>query len=251
MSRSPSGVPVLLLHGQPGGTHDWNRVVAAIGSAAPTIAADRPGWDGRRAAADLAGNAHAAVALLDQHGVRRATIVGHSFGGAVAAWLAAEHPERVAELVLAAPSANVASLDRLDHWLAAPVTGSIASAVASAGLGLALGVRQARRAIAARLALEESYLEAAGRVLRGPAAWRSFVAEQRVLIADLPALESRLGQISSPTTIVIGSADRVVPVASARRLATQIAGAKLVVVPGAGHLLPLRHASQLADIIVG
>jgi pimeloyl-ACP methyl ester carboxylesterase len=251
LSRDASGIPVLLLHGQPGGTHDWNRVVAAIGGAATTIAVDRPGWDGRRAAADLAGNAQAAVAVLDQYGVQRATIVGHSFGGAVAAWLAAEHPERIGALVLAAASANVASLERLDHWLAAPVTGSIASASASAALGLALSVRHARRAIAARLALEESYLEAAGRVLRAPAAWRSFAAEQRVLIADLPALEARLGRISSPTTIVIGSADRVVSVASAQRLATQIAGAQLVVLERAGHLLPLRHAPALAEIIVG
>jgi pimeloyl-ACP methyl ester carboxylesterase len=244
----PSPDPVLLLHGQPGGARDWDRVVAEIGERARTIAIDRPGWDGHGPATGLLGNVDAAVAALDAHGVQRATIVGHSFGAAVAAWLAADHPERVGALVLVAPSANVASLDRLDHWLAAPVTGYLASAAALGGVGLALAARLTIRPIAQRLALEESYLETAGRALRAPAAWRAFVAEQRVLINDLPLLEPRLAQISTPTTIVMGSSDRVVPSVSARALAAQIPDAEVVVVERSGHLLPLQQAARLAEI---
>jgi pimeloyl-ACP methyl ester carboxylesterase len=224
--------------------------VAAIGERVRTIAVDRPGWDGNKGASGLQRNAQAAIAALDARGVERATIVGHSFGGAVASWLAADHPERVRELVLAAPSANAASLYRLDRWLAAPFTGDLASAAALVGLGLAFGARRARARIAQRWALEESYLEAAGRVLRAPAAWRAFAIEQRALIRDLPALETRLEQIASPTTIVVGSADRIVPPSSTRRLAAQIPGAELVVLPRAGHLLPLQHPARLAEIIV-
>jgi pimeloyl-ACP methyl ester carboxylesterase len=241
--------PVLLLHGQPGGARDWDRVLAAIGGGVRTIAVDRPGWDGRTVATNLAGNVRAAIAVLDAHEVERATIVGHSFGGAVASWLAAERPERVSALVLAAPSANVASLYRLDRWLAAPVSGYLASAVALGGLGVALSARLSSRRIAARLGVEKSYLESAGHVLRAPAAWRSFVIEQRVLFSDLPVLESRLGQISTPTTILVGSADRVVPAVSARQLASQIPAAELVLLERAGHLLPLQHAARLAEVI--
>jgi pimeloyl-ACP methyl ester carboxylesterase len=240
--------PVLLVHGQPGGARDWDRVVAEIGQRARTIAVDRPGWDGHSQATDLAGNVDAAVAALDAHQAPRATIVGHSFGAAVAAWLAADHPERVGALVLVAPSANVASLDRVDHWLAAPVTGYVASAAALGGVGLALAARLTVRPIAHRLALDESYLETAGRLLRAPAAWRAFVTEQRVLINDLPVLESRLAQITAPTTIVMGSADRVVPSNSARRLAEQIPEAELVLVERSGHLLPVQQAARLAEI---
>src|SRR5947209_14666259 len=98
--------PILLLHGQPGSAEDWDRVRAHIGERAPTIAIDRPGWDGDRGPADLAGNARAAIAAIDAAGARRAVVVGHSFGGAVAAWVAATTPDRVRALVLAAPSAN-------------------------------------------------------------------------------------------------------------------------------------------------
>src|SRR5438270_5415299 len=105
---------VLLLHGQPGSAADWKLVRSAIGERARTIAIDRPGWNGDGPARDLSGNVQAALSTLDAAGVEQAVVVGHSLGGAVAAWLAAEHPARVTALVLAAPSANRASLNRLD-----------------------------------------------------------------------------------------------------------------------------------------
>jgi pimeloyl-ACP methyl ester carboxylesterase len=246
----PRPDPVLLLHGQPGGARDWYRVVEAIDGRTTTIAADRPGWDGRSAATDLPGNARAAIALLDAHGVERATVVGHSFGGAVACWLAANDPERVGALVLAAPSANVASLYRVDRWLAAPLSGPLAAGATLALTGLTLRAGRARRRLALKLRVREGYLEEAGSALRSPSAWRSFVAEQRVLVSELPALESRLGEISSPTAIVIGSEDRVVGRRSVRRLAAQIPGAQLTVVEGAGHLLPLLAPDRLAQVIL-
>jgi pyruvate dehydrogenase E2 component (dihydrolipoamide acetyltransferase) len=244
------GSPVLLLHGQPGGAGDWERVIAAIGGRATAIAIDRPGWDGHSEPRDLDGNAEAALGVLDARGIDRATIVGHSLGGAVAAWVAAHHPDRVASLVLAAPAGNVDSLYALDHWLATPIAGYLASVGALAGLGLALVTRPVRHRIADLLTLDDPYLQTAGRLLLEPAAWRAFVAEQRALIRDLPALEPHLGQISAPTTIVVGSADRIVPLAAARHLAVQIPGAQLRLIDRGGHLLPQRHAESLAELIV-
>jgi pimeloyl-ACP methyl ester carboxylesterase len=108
--------PVLLLHGQPGAAGDWDRVRTAIGSRVETIAIDRPGWDTDSSPSDLEGNARAALDAVDAAGAERAVVVGHSFGGAVAAWLAATHPDRVRALVLAAPSANEDSLEWMDRW---------------------------------------------------------------------------------------------------------------------------------------
>jgi pimeloyl-ACP methyl ester carboxylesterase len=247
----PSPDPVLLLHGQPGSARDWDGVRRAIGSRAVTIAIDRPGWDGAGTPIDLAGNARAALDALDAAGASRAVVVGHSFGGAVAAWLAAESPDRVRALVLAAPSANERSLVWLDHVLATPGVGLVASAAALAGSGVALAARPLRERVARDLQLEEGYLRSTGRILVAPRAWRAFFLEQRLLVRDLPALEARLDQIAIPATIVIGTADRIVPMSSAHRLAEQLPEAELVELERANHLLPQQRASELAEIILG
>ena len=240
---------VLLLHGQPGGARDWGRVISALGPEVQTLAIDRPGWRLGSAPTDLAGNAAAALQALDAMGVSRAVVVGHSLGGAVAAWLAAEHPDRVSQLVLAAAAANRASLVPLDYWLARPLAGELIGAPVMAGAGVALAAGAVRRRLATLLDLEERYLEATARGLRSPAAWRAFAADQRMLVRDLPALERRLGAIRVPTTVVNGSADRVVPVASARALQASIPGSRLILLPDAGHLITQRQADALARII--
>lgn len=236
---------VLLLHGQPGSARDWDRVLDALGRDAAVLALDRPGWDGRSQAIDLEGNAAAAITALDAHGITRAVVVGHSFGGAVAAWLAVHHPSRVAALVLAAPSANGRALYALDRVLASRVVG----AAAVAGVGAALSLSPLRHVIAARADLDESYLRGLGRLLMRPSSWRAFVVEQRALIVGIPRLEAQLRRISAPTVIVAGAADRIVPTAAAELLAQQIPGAELVMLNRAGHLLPHRHAEKLAEII--
>jgi pimeloyl-ACP methyl ester carboxylesterase len=239
---------VLLLHGQPGGVRDWDRVVAAL-DGVDAFAVHRPGWDGASAPRDLPGNAAAAVAALDERGCAGAVVVGHSLGAGVAAWMAVLYPERVRALVLASPSVNTAALDRFDRLLAAPVAGAMLSACFMAGVGSVLAVPEGRRLVARRLGLDEGFLRAGSRLLRRRSAWRSFAVEQRALFRDLPALEQRLGSIAAPTFIVSGAADWVVPPAAARLLATEISGAELELVPGAGHLLPHQHPEVVASVI--
>jgi pimeloyl-ACP methyl ester carboxylesterase len=233
---------VLLLHGQPGRARDWDGVLAALGAGLEVVAIDRPGWGDSGPATGLEGNARAALAALDARGLERATIVGHSLGGGVAAWLGAFFADRVSALVLAAPAANADSLDWFDRLLAGPVVGPAVSGALMTGAGLALS-------LGARLAAEGEQLRLASRGLRSASARRAFVAEQRTLLRDLPALQGHLSQISAPTVVVHGTLDLVVAASSSRQLVEQIPGARLVELAGAGHLLPQRHAERLAEVI--
>jgi pimeloyl-ACP methyl ester carboxylesterase len=242
--------PVLLLHGQPGSAHDWDRVISAIGGRLHAIAVDRPGWDGNSVPLDLADNARFAVSLLEREGIDRAIVVGHSLGGAIAAWLATEHPERVRALVLVAPSASCASLNPLDELLARPILGPALASTIFVGAGVTLTLAPARRRLARRLGLEDAYLRRYARSLLNPLSWYAFVLEQRMLVRDLPELENRLARISAPTTIVTGTADRIVTPSSARSLAAQIPGAKLVQLDLATHLVVQERPAELAELIV-
>ena len=157
---------------------------------AGTARARPPGWPA---------TAEAILALLERLGLERVTLAGHSFGGAIACWVAAIAPERIGSLVLAAPAANRASLFAVDRWLATPVLGSVAAATVLGSAGLVLSSRRARQLVAARADMPEGYLRGAGRSLRAPRAWRAFAVEQQALLRELPQLERRLGDITAPT----------------------------------------------------
>jgi pimeloyl-ACP methyl ester carboxylesterase len=81
------------------------------------------------------------------------------------------------------------------------------------------------------------------------AGWRSFVTEQRALLAETPYLEAGLPSIRVPTAVVAGERDRVVPARAASDLAATIPGAELIWIPAAGHLLPQEEPGVLVDII--
>jgi pimeloyl-ACP methyl ester carboxylesterase len=156
----------------------------------------------------------------------------------------------VAGLVLVAPSANRDALVPADHLLASPLLGDALSAVALAVAGNVLAVGGLRRLLARELGVEDNYLRGWTPMLTRPRTWRSFVAEQRMLMHELPELEARLAGIRAPTIVVAGTADRIVPIRSARRLSEQIPGARLVALRGAHHLVHQQRPVQLAQIIL-
>jgi 3-oxoadipate enol-lactonase len=202
-------------------------VLTELGDTVPAIAIDRPGYDGVSEPGGIAHSAQAALRRLDSDGIERATIVGFSYGGAVAAWLGADHPERVKALILVSAAANTAALKPIDQVLAAPLIGPVISAVLVAGAQVV--VRSPP--------------------LLGRAARRAFLVEQREMLRELPILEQKLSAIEAPTIVVIGTADTVVPPQAGRLLATQIPRAELVEIERAGHTLPSTHAVRISELI--
>ena len=65
----------------------------------------------------------------------------------------------------------------------------------------------------------------------------------------IEALDNELHRITTPTVVVAGAADRIVPTAANEALAAQIPGAEFVLLRRAGYLLPHRHAERPAEII--
>jgi len=235
---------VVLLHGQPGSALDWRLVAAALPADLEVIAVDRPGYGSNPApATGLAGNARSVLDLLDQRGIRSATVVGHSWGGGVVLALAEQHPERVDAAVLAA-SIGPRCIMALDRLLATPIAGP-----ALVRPSFVLGGPWARRRLR-RLVGGDAEVEATIRANRARGVWRTFVAEQRAMIDELPGLEVGLAAITAPTLVVTGTADRVIPPATPRALAAAIPGARLEAIEGAGHTLPLRAPVALARVIV-
>lgn len=98
-----AGPPVLLVSGLNGLAAPWRPVVPALAAHFRVITHDHRGlgasdpWDGPYGVDQIAADV---LGLMDALGLARAHIVGHSLGGAVAQAIAADHPDRVARLVI-------------------------------------------------------------------------------------------------------------------------------------------------------
>lgn len=155
------------------------------------------------------------------------TVVGHSFGGRVAVRLAARHPELVTSLVL---------------------TG-VPLVRASAPPRPALRVRLLKRLRAAGL-VPASVLERARRSA-GSADYRAAQGVMRDILVRLVNEDYRddLAALDLPVTMVWGELDDAAPLAGARLAADLVAGARLEVVPAAGHLLDGALEQRVAEAL--
>jgi pimeloyl-ACP methyl ester carboxylesterase len=140
-----------------------------------------------------------------------------------------------------------------DRLLAAPILGEALAALTIGAAGRLLGStwinNLADRRLSGRAREAVSVLAGLTGARTGAAAWRSFVIEQRVLIRELDALGSRLAALATPTSVINGSADHVVPPHVADLLVAAIPGAVHTVLAGAHHLLPHEHPAALAAAV--
>jgi 3-oxoadipate enol-lactonase len=257
-TTSPPGAlrahELVLLHGQPGSAADWLEVAGRLPAPLHAVAVDRPGYGSSPlAACGFAANARAVLDELDSRGIQRAVLVGHSYGGGVALSAASLAPHRVEAVVLLA-SIGPGCLNGWDRLLAAPVAGPLCALVA---WRLTPWIARARLARIGRRHGRPPgpgehvnwQIWAHSRRERGPL-WRSFLAEQRVLLRELDELVSTVPSVRAPVLLLADPADTMVPVATARKLAQALPDAGLQLVEGAGHHLPRRAPDAVADAII-
>jgi pimeloyl-ACP methyl ester carboxylesterase len=248
------GRDVVMLHGQPGSGSDWRQLADQLPADLRVVALDRPGYGANRlAAGGFAHNARAVVAELDARGIERPVLIGHSYGGGVALSVAALAPERVEALVLLA-SVGPDCLTGWDQLLAAPVAGEVC---ALAAWWLTPWLARARLAADARLrrrpvdASEHVNWHIWGNAHHdhGPL-WRSFLTEQRALVAELAGLAAALPDIGQPVLLLADPHDTLIPVQTTHQLAAALPDARVELLRGTGHHIPRRGAAEAAARIV-
>jgi len=108
------GLPVVFIHGNGADSTNWEAQLAHLRPTRRAVAINLPGM-GRSAPAangDYSPKANAAAvdAAVSAIGLKRFVLVGHSYGGAVAATYAAAHPEKVAAVIYADSAASVPAM---------------------------------------------------------------------------------------------------------------------------------------------
>jgi pimeloyl-ACP methyl ester carboxylesterase len=212
------------------------------------IGYDRPGYGGsaRRPGRDIASAAADVAAVADALDLERFAVMGHSGGGPHAMACAALLPDRVVAVVAGASLAPYGA-DGLDWFAGMAPAGE-------AALRAALSGRAARERHEAREAAEEEmgFTETDARALAGEWSWFGGIVRAALaggtdgLVDDDLAYVAPWGfdpaQMTTPTLLLHGTADRVVPPAHGRWLSERIEQAELWLEDGEGHISVLRHA---------
>ena len=229
------GLPVLLVHGFPFDRTVWRHQMAAL-SRWRRIALDLRGAGDSTAPADgysMERYADDLVAVLDALGVRQAVVCGLSMGGYILFDLLRRHASRVRAAVLCGtrpqPDSKETRASRDELAALAMERGTAA-----------VGERLLPRLVAAATPEEQPEVVKQYRemVRRMPAAG---MAGALRAMRDRPDSTPLLAAIRVPTLVVVGGEDRVSPPDVAEAMAASIPGARLAVIPAAGHLAPLEQ----------
>lgn len=229
-----AGETVLFLHAYPFSAQMWEAQLAAMPDGWRGIAVDLPGFGGSagelRAGLDasLDGYAHGVVEVLDALELKSVVVCGLSMGGYTALSLMRLHPERVRALVLCDTRATADTpegrVTRLEQARSIRAEGM--DAVVDTMLPKLITRMNRLSNPAMRSQVEEMM-----RATAPEAAARALTA-----MAHRPDSTELLRAIDVPVMIVVGAEDEITPPGDAQMMARGIRGARLEVIPDAGHL---------------
>jgi 3-oxoadipate enol-lactonase/4-carboxymuconolactone decarboxylase len=218
----------------------WDRQVPELAQQWRVFRFDLPGHGGAPAhpAGSVAELTTRLLATLDGLGVQRFGYAGCAFGGAVGIELALRHPERLASLALIAASPRFGTADEFRQ------RGVI---VRTNGLDPIARSAPERWFTGGFAAAQPAITEWAVQMVRTTDPGCYIAACEALAAFDV---RGQLGQVGVPTLVLVGSDDQVTGPAEARTLVAGIPDARLAVVPGASHLVPVEQPAAVTDLLV-
>lgn len=255
---------LLLLHGFASSTYSWREVMEPLAEDAHVVAFDRPafGLTERPMPGDFPDgvNPYTAdaqvdltVGLMDALGIERGVLVGNSAGGTIATYTALRYPERVQALVLV--DAAIYEGGGSPGWIRPLLTTPQARRI---GPLLVRNIRdwgyqfgQSAWHDPARFTDEiwANYSKPLQAENWDRALWELTQASRPL------GLDQRLEELAVPVLVITGDDDRIVPTEQSIRLAGEIPGAELVVIPNCGHVpqeeCPDAFLAAMAEFLAG
>ncbi|WP_417492672.1 alpha/beta fold hydrolase [Maricaulis sp.] len=248
---------VLVLHGAASNLEEPRLALGEALAQEHVIWLDRPGlgWSGRPKSKRWSPAEEAAliVRFLDRLEIRKAVVIGHSWGGAIAMRLAMDHPERVSGLVLIAPA--------LSAWIGEAAWFNAASGWPLFGLVLTriiiplVGPGQLESGAAKAFHPEpvpQDYVAASRLplILR-PGNWIANARDMTQVNTHLEAQEVHYQDIALHTVFLAGKADTVLWThRHSGQVAARMPNAELRLISGAGHNLHHHHPQAVLEAVI-
>jgi pimeloyl-ACP methyl ester carboxylesterase len=243
--RDAAGPPVVMIHGASSNLEAMRGPLGErLAESHRVILIDRPGhgWSTRARLEDSTPAVQGRMIdeALDRLGIGSAIFVVHSWSGALGARIALDYPGRVAGLVMLAPVAYPwrGGVGWYNKAVATPVIGPLLAYTVTLPLGLLRAGSGARDVFLPQIMPPSFVADTATPLLLRP---REFLANARDLATLKAAVHEqapRYGNIKAPVVVISGDLDKTVTTSiHSRPFARAVSDAKLIVLPGVGHMV--------------
>jgi len=249
----PNAPPMILVHGFAASNLVWSKVFLEFAAAGyRVIAPDLPGYgySGKPRHLDytIASQSEMVVGFLKRLAIDRAVLLGSSYGAAVAATIALDHPTLVEKLIMVgAVNNNKPTRYLLMRLFGSPIIGDILSPLLVGSRWL-LRLRMKRVYDRHSWVLDERRVDARHLPLRTRGAHRAIIRTVRRWDAERVSREAHL--LTQPTLLLWGDSDREVPLADGKRLHEAIPGSRLLVFRECGHLPHEEYPAQFVEVVL-
>ena len=243
----PDAPVVVLGHGLLFSTTMWRHQVEALRTSYRCVAVD---WRGQGATPATSGGYDMdtlyadLVGVIEGLGVGPVHYAGLSMGGFVGLRLAARRPDLVRSLTLVDTSAGPEDPEKIKRYrLLATIYGLVGLRPL---LGQVAPIMFSRPFLAtdAGKAVVATWIDELGRQTR-----RGTKGAIRG-VTDRLAVQDEIGAITTPTLVIVGTADVATPVAKAEAIVAAVPGAQLVVLPDVGHVSALEAPAPITENLV-
>jgi pimeloyl-ACP methyl ester carboxylesterase len=239
-----AGVPIVLVHGNTVDARMWDDQMKAFGRFGRVIRYDVRGFGRSSFPHEPFAHHEDLWALLRELDASPAHLVGLSMGASIAINLALTHSDSVRSLVLTPGGLGGYAWPEtfrtgFSAFAQAAQAGDKAQAMA---LSLAFAPMRPAAAIPAlRARLEKMMSEYS---------WQHFSSEAPPVIPLQPPAAERLVEIAAPSLVVVGARDMDAMRAQGDFMAARIPGARVAVIPGAGHMVNMERPTDFNDVVL-
>lgn len=242
------GPAVVLVHGFASSLDTWAAVAPELQKTHRVVTLDLKGFGwSSRPEGDYSpdAEAHVVLALMDQRGIKRAAVVGHSWGASVALATALDAPDRVSRLALYDAWVYEEQLPTTFLWARA---GGVGEALFDLFYSEQADTKMARAFFDKDKYVTERLVEDVERALDRPGTTAAALAAVRgQRYADV---QSRYARVSQPALLMWGREDEVTLLPYGERLARDLPHARLVTYPRCGHFPMIEAAgASTADLV--
>ena len=243
--RDTAAPPIVMIHGASSNLETMRRPLGdLLARNHRVILIDRPGhgWSTRAQLSDSTPAIQARMIdeALEKLGIANAIFVVHSWAGALGARMALDYPNRVAGLVMLAPVAYPwrGGVGWYNKLITTPLIGPLLAYTITLPLGYFL-TESGARSVFAPQAMPDRFVEnSATPLLLRP---REFLANAWDLVTLKAAVieqAPRYAEIKTPVVVIAGDADNTVwPTIHSRPFVATVPNAKLILLPGVGHMV--------------